>query len=138
MAQQVMSQTGKMPTEVAAGTEHDPLNVAPIVVYLASDEAANISGQCFAASGYQIALVSQPQIIKTIRNENGWSVDSLAEFVPQTFGVGLKAPRSREDGGIDQVGLNMHRDDIPDNSWKDLGNQTEFWGIDLPPYGETR
>ena len=138
MAQQVMSQTGKMPTEVAAGTEHDPANVAPIIVYLATDDAANISGQCFAASGYQIALVSQPQVIKTVRNENGWSVDSLAQILPKTFGDGLKAPSSREDGSIDQVGLNMHRDDIPEGSWLDIGHGANYWMVDLPPYGETR
>jgi hypothetical protein len=138
MAQQVMSQTGKMPTEVAAGTEHDPANVAPIIVYLATDDAANISGQCFAASGYQIALVSQPQVVKTVRNENGWSVDSLAQILPKTFGEGLKAPSAREDGSIDQVGLNMHRDDVPEGSWLDVGHGAKYWMVDLPPYGETR
>ncbi len=138
MVEQVKRETGKMPTEAAEGTEHDPANVAPIIVYLASDEAANISGQCFAASGYAISLVSQPQVIKTIRNEAGWTVDALAQIAPQTFGEGLKAPTSKEDGTIDQVGLNMHREDIPSASWMDFGNDTKFWKVDLPPYGETR
>src|SRR5207247_4330566 len=71
MAAQIQQQMGKMPSEAAVGTEHDPDNVAPLIVFLASDAAATISGQCFAASGYQYALVSQPQVIKSIRNENG-------------------------------------------------------------------
>jgi NAD(P)-dependent dehydrogenase (short-subunit alcohol dehydrogenase family) len=137
-SQQVMAQTGKMPSEAAIGTERDPANVAPVIVWLASDDAANVSGQCFAASGYRIALVSQPQITKTIRNENGWSVDLLAEWLPKTFGDGLKAPSARDDGTINQVGYITHADDIPAGSWVDVGHGMKYWGIPLPPYGETR
>src|SRR5262249_14508942 len=36
---EVHEQTGKWPSELAAGTERDPENVAPLVVYLASDDA---------------------------------------------------------------------------------------------------
>ena len=61
-----------------------------------------------------------------------------AQILPQTFGDGLKAPASREDGTIDQVGLNMHRDDIPEGSWLDVGHGAKYWMVDLPPYGETR
>src|SRR6266436_5534548 len=39
---QVFESTGKWPSELAAGTDRDPDNVAPIVVYLASDAAANV------------------------------------------------------------------------------------------------
>src|SRR5213596_1267065 len=37
---EVFEQTGKWPSEAAAGTERDPDNVAPLVVFLASDAAA--------------------------------------------------------------------------------------------------
>ena len=138
VVEQVKQESGKLPSETAEGTEKDPANVAPLVVYLASDEAANISGQCFAASGYTYSLVSQPQVIKTVRNENGWTVDSLAEIMPKTFGEGLKAPTLKEDGTVEQVGLNLHRTDLPDLAWVDLGNGVKYWSIPLPPYGETR
>src|SRR5205807_1580666 len=36
---EVFAETGKWPSELAAGTERDPDNVAPLVVYLASDGA---------------------------------------------------------------------------------------------------
>ncbi len=137
-AQRIMTETGKMPSEAAVGTEHDPDNIAPLIVYLASDDAANVSGQCFAASGYQYALVSQPQIIKTIRAEKGWTVDLLAEIMPQTLAAGLKIPMAKEDGTIEQVGLNMHRGDLPAGAWKEIAPGVKYWGIPLPPYGETR
>src|SRR5919198_5149346 len=38
-ARELFEQTGRWPSELAAGTERDPENVAPLVVYLASDAA---------------------------------------------------------------------------------------------------
>ncbi|MBI5880190.1 MAG: SDR family oxidoreductase [Chloroflexi bacterium] len=138
MAQRVMSETGKMPSETAIGTEHDPDNIAPLIAFLASDAAENISGQCFAASGYQYALISQPQVVKTIRAENGWTVDLLAQVMPKTFGAGLKIPVAKEDGTVEQVGLNMHRGDLPADAYKEIAPGVKYWSIPLPPYGETR
>src|SRR6266851_618322 len=42
--------TGFPASQTAEGTTRDPANVAPIVVFLASDEAQNVTGQCFGAS----------------------------------------------------------------------------------------
>src|SRR5207237_5311452 len=47
----VFEQTGKWPSEQAVGTDRDPDNVAPIVVYLARDAAANANGQAVPAPG---------------------------------------------------------------------------------------
>ena len=102
------------------------------------DEAANISGQCFAAYGYTYSLVSQSQVIKTLRSETGWTVDSLAEILPKTFGENLKSPVWHEDGSLEQTGLNLHRQDLPDSAWVEVGSGVKFWMIPLPPYGETR
>src|SRR3989454_11295030 len=44
---QVFEATGKGPSGLAAGHDRDPDNVAPIVVYLSSDAAANVNGQVF-------------------------------------------------------------------------------------------
>src|SRR5580693_9437030 len=41
-------------SETAAGTPSDPANVAPIIIYLASDEAAEINGQIFGSEGYRL------------------------------------------------------------------------------------
>jgi hypothetical protein len=43
----------------------DPDDVAPMVVYLASELAGDVNGRCFLCYGNTIALVSQPRPVKT-------------------------------------------------------------------------
>ncbi|MBV9356164.1 MAG: SDR family oxidoreductase, partial [Chloroflexi bacterium] len=57
---ELFEQTGKWPSEMAQGTERDPDNVAPIVVYLASDRAAGVNGQVFHSYGFGYTLLAQP------------------------------------------------------------------------------
>src|SRR5438093_4559672 len=63
----VFEEAGQWPSELAAGTDRDPDNVAPIVVYLASDAAANVNGQVFHARGYGYTLLAQPRPGRHIR-----------------------------------------------------------------------
>src|ERR671931_257306 len=64
---EIFEQTGHWPSEMAKGTERDPDNVAPLVVYLASDAAANVSGQVFHSYGYSYTLLEQPHAARAIR-----------------------------------------------------------------------
>lgn len=137
-AKKIHDETGKWPSEMAIGTDRDPDNVAPLVVYLASDAAENISGQCFGSFGYGIYLMSQPKIIKTIRAEKGWTVDALAQVMPKALGANLKVPKEKADGTIDTVGLTTHREDLPDAAWVEVAAKVKFWQVEIPPYGETR
>jgi 3-oxoacyl-[acyl-carrier protein] reductase len=68
-----------------------PERNAPLVVYLASDEAANVSGQVFGVGGERFAHMVQPHYGKTLTHAGGWSVEAIRECFQremlQEFGV---------------------------------------------------
>jgi NAD(P)-dependent dehydrogenase (short-subunit alcohol dehydrogenase family) len=86
--QQVYHETGKWPSELAAGTERDPDNVAPLVVYLCSDASAGVSGQVFASIGYQIVRLEMPRFVRALRGRRRWEPEEVAEWFPKTLGDG--------------------------------------------------
>src|SRR6266508_6250800 len=116
---QVFEQTGKWPSELAAGTDRDPDNVAPIVVYLASDAAANVNGQVFHARGYGYTLLAQPHAVRHIRADRRWDPEELVKIFPETLGANLKQPPSIEFG--------QQLDERPADEWRDLGAGRRFW-----------
>lgn len=73
-------------------TEHSPDDVAPFVVFLASDEAANINGCVFFVHGGLIGLYPEPTPVRTIYKSGRWSLDELVPIVPSTLAQGLVNP----------------------------------------------
>ncbi|MES2988373.1 MAG: SDR family NAD(P)-dependent oxidoreductase [Pseudomonadota bacterium] len=57
-------------------------SVGTLAVYLASDAAAEVSGQVFGARGNEIYLFSQPTLVRTLHNANEWSPESMAVAIP--------------------------------------------------------
>ncbi len=80
-------------SEQAQASPMDPANVAPIVVFLASDAAQNVTGQCFGASGYRISLYTHMVPEKVIYSEGPWDLDHLFKVFNSTLGADLKPPR---------------------------------------------
>jgi NAD(P)-dependent dehydrogenase (short-subunit alcohol dehydrogenase family) len=71
----------------------NPDDVAPMVVYLASDAAKNVNGQFFLCWGGSIALVSQPRPVRTLfKSEGYWTLDELDRLAPQALLEGLRNP----------------------------------------------
>lgn len=70
----------------------DPEDVPPIIVYLASDEAANINGQIFGTSGGRIFLYAPWTVAKQITKEGRWTMEELCETIPKTLAEGLVNP----------------------------------------------
>jgi NAD(P)-dependent dehydrogenase (short-subunit alcohol dehydrogenase family) len=67
-----------------------PEAIAPLVVYLCTDEAANINGRDFMVSGNRIGLYTIPSVERTIFAPGPmWTLDELAEVFQQTIGAGL-------------------------------------------------
>lgn len=79
-----------------------PEYIPPIVVYLASDKAANINGQVFHIEKGRVGIYSQPVEVRAIyKTERGgmWTVDDLEEAVPKTLLVGYTNPAPPEEAG---------------------------------------
>lgn len=55
-----------------------PETIAPLVGYLASDAAAEVSGQIFAVRLNEIFLMSQSRPVRSVHCSDGWEAESIA------------------------------------------------------------
>jgi NAD(P)-dependent dehydrogenase (short-subunit alcohol dehydrogenase family) len=62
-----------------------PEKIAPFVVALASDAAAQVSGQIFGVRNNEIYLFSQPRPFRTVHTSDGWTPESIIDRVFPTF-----------------------------------------------------
>lgn len=62
-----------------------PEQIAPLVVYLASDEAQYITGQILCVRGHEIMLFSQCRPVRSIHHSDGWTPQMLAEVFKGTL-----------------------------------------------------
>ncbi len=56
-----------------------PAKIAPLAVFLASEEAADVTGQIFAVRNNEIFLMSQPRPVRSVHRGEGWTPQSIAE-----------------------------------------------------------
>jgi 3-oxoacyl-[acyl-carrier protein] reductase len=64
----------------------DPDYIAPVVVYLATDEAKNITAQFIYSSGWDICIYAKPFQLpgphQFLRKNGKWTVDELGQILP--------------------------------------------------------
>jgi NAD(P)-dependent dehydrogenase (short-subunit alcohol dehydrogenase family) len=70
----------------------DPDDIAPFVVWLCTDAAADVNGRDFAVAGGHVALYSLPTEIKSIDKDGRWTLDELDRLVPRSITAGLVNP----------------------------------------------
>jgi NAD(P)-dependent dehydrogenase (short-subunit alcohol dehydrogenase family) len=74
-----------------------PENVAPWVVYLATDAARDVNGQVFFVMGGMIALLNYPAPVRTMQKDGRWTPEEIAMLFPRTLGMELVNPAPRRE-----------------------------------------
>ena len=87
MIETVPGQSEEQMKARAAKTRPD--QVAQLAVFLASDAAAEVSGQIMGARGNEIYLYNQPRPIRIMHRGEGWTPDRLAEHLLPAIRSGL-------------------------------------------------
>jgi NAD(P)-dependent dehydrogenase (short-subunit alcohol dehydrogenase family) len=79
----------RMSANVPGGTPEsgEAEDVAPMVVYLLSDAARDVTGQTYTVVGGKVALWSQPREIRSMVKDGRWTPQELAEKLPAAVGV---------------------------------------------------
>jgi NAD(P)-dependent dehydrogenase (short-subunit alcohol dehydrogenase family) len=70
------------PEAMARFEEMKPEGIAPLVVWLASDNAANVNGRTFFVEKGRVGLYSEPVLEKQVVKPGGWTIDELFMFMP--------------------------------------------------------
>ena len=61
-----------------------PEHIAPVVTWLATEEAANVNGATFFISGNEIGIYSEPAVTQKITKEGDfWTIDELVNITPK-------------------------------------------------------
>jgi len=73
------------PKEMIAALENfRPEDIAPVVVWLATEEAASVNGATFFISGNEIGIYAEPAVTQKITKAEGfWSIDELVKITPK-------------------------------------------------------
>ncbi len=64
----------------------DPEDVAPMVVYLLSDQARHVTGQIYTAVGGKIAVWNQPVEVRAMYKDGRWTPEEIAARLDSSVG----------------------------------------------------
>ena len=78
--------------DLGFGTSED---VSGLIAYLASDDAAGVTGQAIGVGGDRLQLWSHPEPVVTAYREGGWSYDALEADFPSLIGENLQSVGER-------------------------------------------
>ncbi len=83
--------TDTVPDEKRASVRNDedpsrsPDNIAPLALYLASDRSRWLTGRTLRASGYDVGLYNNPQVVRQLSSTGPWDQDRLADLMERNF-----------------------------------------------------
>jgi NAD(P)-dependent dehydrogenase (short-subunit alcohol dehydrogenase family) len=125
--QAVLQQTGKLPSELAGGTEGDPANVAPMVAFLSTEEAGTVNGHFFGVRGTQIQLYSHWEMAGVLNAQRRWEPQEIAELYPTTFAPTIPLPEPVQVPGSDRPVRGTTAMQADPESWTALAPGIDVW-----------
>jgi len=81
MTESIPTRTEEQKQRAASRRTIAPEKNAPLVVYLASDRAAHVTGQIFYNRDNEIFLFNQPRPIRSAHTAEGWTPETIADQV---------------------------------------------------------
>jgi NAD(P)-dependent dehydrogenase (short-subunit alcohol dehydrogenase family) len=85
MTETVLGDYGAAP-DGDAFDEWDPENIGPVVAWLASDDATDVTGQVFVVFGGRLHLMDGWTMVSEIEQDEQWSVEAIAARKAELFG----------------------------------------------------
>jgi hypothetical protein len=81
--------------------EENPALNAPLVAYVASEQAGHVNGQILGRTEYAYTLFQQPKQIAWMWRDGGWTAAEVAHDFDKTLGqhlqqVGMVMPKSMQ------------------------------------------
>ncbi len=97
MTSSIPAETPEQKMRVERMMQMTPDKNAPLAVYLASDAAAKVNGQVFAARMNELFLFSQPRPIRSVQRSEGWTPQTIAAHgMPAMMGSFVALDRSSD------------------------------------------
>ncbi|MGA7670813.1 MAG: SDR family NAD(P)-dependent oxidoreductase [Nitrolancea sp.] len=125
--QEFLKEHGKMPSEMAGGTEGDPSNVSPMVTYLATDDAQHINGHFFGVRGTTIAIYSHWEMADVLQANRTWTPQELIDLYPATLGKYATIPDPVEVAGSDRPVRGTNAMQADPDSWSSVAPGIDLW-----------
>ncbi len=75
----------------------EPEQVAPMIAWLASDQASDVTGKIFHTVGNRVSLMNSPEQGRSIHKAGRWTVEEIAGIFPETIGLDLINPAPPQD-----------------------------------------
>ena len=75
----------------------EPEQVAPMIAWLASDQASEVTGRIFHTVGNRVSLMNSPEQGRSIHKAGRWTVEEIAGVFPETIGMDLVNPAPPQD-----------------------------------------
>ncbi len=90
---QLRAQRGMAPVSASVPVvEMTPEHVAPMTVWLCTDDAWNVNGKIFYSAGGVVSLAHEEMPVRQIQKDDKWTVEELASLVPNQLLAGLPNP----------------------------------------------